>query len=44
MWRSAAKFNGVHSIDLYIPSNFGADQTQIHFIGFKGEYTKVSSP
>ena len=38
---SAAKFNGVHSVDLHIPSNFGADQTEIHFIGFKGEYTQV---
>lgn len=38
---SAAKFNGVHSIDLHIPSNFGADQTEIHFIGFKGEYSQV---
>ncbi|KAK9837603.1 hypothetical protein WJX74_001224 [Apatococcus lobatus] len=37
---NAAKFNGVHSIDLHIPNNFGADQTEIHFIGFKGEYTQ----
>jgi hypothetical protein len=35
-----AKFNGVHSIDLYIPSNFGADCTEITFIGFKGEFTE----
>lgn len=35
------KFSGVHSIDLYIPSNFGADSTRIHFIGLKGEFTEV---
>jgi hypothetical protein len=35
------KFSGVHSIDLYIPSNFGADSTCIHFIGLKGEFTEV---
>jgi len=35
------KFSGVHCIDLHIPNNFGADSTKIHFIGFKGEFTKV---
>lgn len=30
-----AKFNGVHAIDLYFPSNFGADATEILYIGFK---------
>jgi len=35
------KFNGVHSIDLHLPSNFGANATKIHFIGFKGEHTEV---
>ena len=35
------KFNGVHCIDLHIPTNFGADSTKIHFIGFKGEFTEV---
>ncbi|BDA48813.1 PITH domain-containing protein 1 [Coccomyxa sp. Obi] len=34
------KFSGVHSIDFYIPSNFGADSTRIHFIGLKGEFTE----
>lgn len=33
-----AKFNGVHSIDLHIPSNFGANVTEISFIGLKGEF------
>ena len=35
------KFSGVHCIDLHIPTNFGADSTKIHFIGFKGEFTEV---
>ena len=35
-----AKFNGVHSIDLYFPSNFGADATEIRFIAFKGEFSE----
>lgn len=30
----------MHSIDLYIPSNFGADQTEITYIGFKGDFTE----
>jgi hypothetical protein len=37
---SAAKFNGVHSIDLYFPSNFGADHTCITFIGLRGEFSE----
>ncbi|KAL4857139.1 PITH domain-containing protein [Chlorella vulgaris] len=36
----AAKFNGVHSIDLYFPSNFGADHSTITFIGFRGEFSE----
>lgn len=36
-----AKFNGVYSLDLHIPSSFGADTTQVLFIGLKGEYTQV---
>ena len=31
----------MHCIDLHIPTNFGADSTKIHFIGFKGEFTEV---
>eukprot|EP00890_Picochlorum_soloecismus_P003370 jgi/Picsp_1/4033/NSC_01545-R1_protein len=33
-----SKFNGVHSLDLHFPSNYGADTTEIRFIAFKGEY------
>lgn len=36
-----ARFNGVHSLDLHFPDNFGAEATQINFIGFKGEYTEA---
>lgn len=35
-----AKFNGVHSIDLYFPSNFSGDgPTEIRCIAFKGEFS-----
>lgn len=30
-----AKFNGVHSLDLHFPSNYGADTSCITFIGIK---------
>jgi hypothetical protein len=36
----AAKFNGVHSLDLYFPSNYGADRTTISFIGLRGEFSE----
>ena len=39
--RRLTKFNGVHSVDLHIPANFGASHTRIHFIGLKGEFTEV---
>ena len=37
---NVAKFNGVHSIDLFFPANFGADDTEITFVGFKGEFSE----
>lgn len=37
---SAAKFNGVHSLDLHFPSNHGADRTTITFIGLRGEFSE----
>ncbi len=53
-WRSAelrpplqcrvAKFNGVHTLTLHIPENFGADHTTLTFIGIKGDLTEVSLP
>jgi hypothetical protein len=36
-----AKFNGVHSIDMHFTGNFGADATEIAFIGLKGEFNEV---
>ena len=41
--RSVSKFNGVHSLDLYFSGSFGADFSEIHFIGLKGEFSEVSS-
>lgn len=35
----AAKFSGVHSIDMHFPSISESDHQSIYFIGFKGEYT-----
>ena len=35
-----AKFNGVHSLDLHVPANYGAPETVIHFIGLKGDFTE----
>ena len=34
----AAKFNGVHSIDMHFPAISESDHQAIYFIGFKGEY------
>lgn len=39
---SVSKFNGVHSLDLYFSGSFGADFSEIHFIGLKGEFSEVS--
>lgn len=35
------KFSNLRNITLYFPSNFGADATQISYIGLKGEWTAV---
>ncbi|KAL6753494.1 DUF1000-domain-containing protein [Haematococcus lacustris] len=34
------KFNGVYSLDLYFTGNFGAEATEIQFIGFKGDFSE----
>lgn len=39
--RRVAKFNGVHSLDLHFPATFGADQSEIQFVGLKGEFSEV---
>ena len=33
-------FSSLHHLTLYFPSNFGADQTKIFYIGLVGEFTK----
>ncbi|MEW5307164.1 MAG: hypothetical protein WDW38_002231 [Sanguina aurantia] len=35
-----AKFNGVHALDLHFTGCFGADCSEIQFIGLKGEFTE----
>ena len=34
-------FSSVHHLSLHIPSNLGADETKIYWIGLKGEYTEA---
>lgn len=36
-----AKFVGVHTLDLHIPTSFGGDATAISFVGIKGTATGV---
>jgi hypothetical protein len=36
-----AKFNNVSNITIYIPDNFGAENTRIYYIGLKGDFTPV---
>jgi len=36
------KFQNVTSLTLYIPENFGAEQTIVSYIGLKGEYKTLS--
>lgn len=35
-----ARFNGVHSLDLYISANFGAEFTEVHFVALKGDFSE----
>ena len=37
---SAAKFSGVHSLDLHFPSNHGAPHTTVAFVALRGEFTE----
>lgn len=30
----------MHSLDLYFPTNFGADRTTITFVGLRGEFSE----
>ncbi len=36
-----AKFNGVFALDLHFVGNFGADHSEINFIGLKGDFTEA---
>ena len=36
-----SQFQGVHSLTLFFPNNYGSDTTRIHFIGLKGEFKQV---
>jgi len=35
-------FSSVHHLTLYFPSNMGADQTKIYYIGLSGEWTAAT--
>jgi len=34
-----SKFNGVHSLDMLFTGSFGANFSEIHFIGLKGDFS-----
>ena len=34
------KFQNISKLWLYVSDNFGADETKIMYVGFKGEFTK----
>ncbi|XP_002977781.2 PITH domain-containing protein 1 [Selaginella moellendorffii] len=36
------KFQGVANLTLHFPTNFGGTSTRIHYVGLKGESTKVN--
>ena len=37
------KFSGVHSLDLHLSGNTGAEATAVTFIGLKGDFTPVQA-
>jgi len=38
-----SKFGSVSNVTLHFPANFGADCTALHFLGFKGETTSITT-
>lgn len=36
----AFKFKGVYSLTLHFPENFGANWSEVFFVGIKGEYSE----
>ncbi|KAJ1664004.1 hypothetical protein IW140_004418 [Coemansia sp. RSA 1813] len=38
----ATKFNNVRCLTLYFPTNFGDPETVLHFLAFRGEWTKFT--
>lgn len=38
----AAKFGGVHSLDIHFPGCFEGSQSEVLFVGLKGEWSEVS--
>eukprot|EP00268_Persea_americana_P068089 TRINITY_DN9439_c0_g1_i1.p1 TRINITY_DN9439_c0_g1~~TRINITY_DN9439_c0_g1_i1.p1 ORF type:complete len:110 (-),score=25.05 TRINITY_DN9439_c0_g1_i1:566-895(-) len=36
-----SRFQGVGSLTLHFPENFGAESSQIHYIGLRGEATQL---
>jgi len=35
------RFSSVHHLTIHFPSNFGADNTKVYYIGLKGDFTEV---
>ena len=37
-----SKFNGVESLALHIPSNYGDEITKVYYIGLRGDFTEIN--
>lgn len=42
--RSPAKFSNVHTLTLHFQGTFGPSQSEVTFIGLKGDHTEVCTP